>query len=76
MKHLFYAFALVALVYSCKSENKEASTNSTANQADTNKTERSGQAFITDDEMKLYFSSGLKNILSILGFIALLRLDN
>jgi uncharacterized surface protein with fasciclin (FAS1) repeats len=49
IKHLFFVFALVALVYSCKNDNKEASTNSTANQADET-TERSGQAFITDDE--------------------------
>jgi len=50
IKHLFFVFALVALVCSCKNENKEASTNSTANQADETTTERSGQAFISDDE--------------------------
>lgn len=49
IKRLFFIFALVALVCSCKNENKEASTNSTANNADET-TERSGQAFIDDDE--------------------------
>ncbi|MCK0108432.1 fasciclin domain-containing protein [Flavobacteriaceae bacterium S0825] len=49
IKHLFFVFALVALVCSCKNENKEASTTSTANQAGET-TERSGQAFISDDE--------------------------
>ena len=49
IKHLFFVFALVALVCSCKNENKEASTNSKANQAGET-TERSGQAFISDDE--------------------------
>jgi len=50
IKHLFFVFALVALVCSCKNENNEASTTSTANQADETTTERSGQAFIEDDE--------------------------
>lgn len=49
IKHLFFVFAFVALVCSCKNDNKEASTNSTATQADETP-ERSGQAFITDDE--------------------------
>ncbi|MCK0178675.1 fasciclin domain-containing protein [Flavobacteriaceae bacterium S0862] len=50
IKHLFFVFALVALVCSCKNENKKASTTSTVDNAGTNTTERSGQAFIEDDE--------------------------
>jgi len=50
IKHLFFVFAIVALFCSCKNENTEASTTSTAEQADENTTERTGQAFITDDE--------------------------
>ena len=50
IKHLFFVLTLVALVCSCKNENNEASTTSTANQADETTTERSGQAFIEDDE--------------------------
>ena len=49
VKHLFFVFAIAALICSCKNDSKEASTTSTANQADET-IERSGQAFITDDE--------------------------
>ena len=49
IKHLFFAFALVALVCSCKNENTEASTTSTVNQTDETATDKSGQAFIEDD---------------------------
>ena len=52
IKHLFFIVAIVAFVCSCKNENNEASTNSTANQADETTTERTGQAFIEDDESK------------------------
>lgn len=79
MKHLFYAFALVALVYSCKSENKEASTNSTANQADTNKTERSGQAFITDDESRptvLHIAIGSPDHTTLVAAVQAAELEN
>jgi uncharacterized surface protein with fasciclin (FAS1) repeats len=50
--YLFFVFTLVALVFSCKNENNEASTISTAKQADETTTARSGQAFIADDEGK------------------------
>ncbi|PTM10034.1 MAG: fasciclin [Bacteroidetes bacterium] len=49
IKHLFFVFALVALVCSCKNENTEASTTSTVNQTDETATDKSGQAFIEDD---------------------------
>ncbi|GAA4939285.1 hypothetical protein GCM10023314_09960 [Algibacter agarivorans] len=51
LKQLFFVFAFVTLVYSCKNENKDASTTSTASQAETTK-EKTGQAFITDDVSK------------------------
>ena len=44
---LFTTLCVFALV-SCKTENKEASTTSTDNA--TEETERTGQAFMTDDE--------------------------
>jgi uncharacterized surface protein with fasciclin (FAS1) repeats len=50
IKHLFFVFAMVALFFACKNEKNQASTTSTANQADETTTERSGQAFIEDDE--------------------------
>lgn len=52
IKHLFFAFALVALLGSCKNENKEASTNSTVN-TESESTEKTGQAFIEGDVAKL-----------------------
>lgn len=52
IKHLFFAFALVALLGSCKNKNKEASTNSTVN-TESESTEKTGQAFIEGDVAKL-----------------------
>ena len=52
MKHLLFVFALVALVYSCKNENKEASTNSTEPQTENESTKKTGQAFIEGDVAK------------------------
>ena len=48
IKQLFYVFTFIALVCSCKNENNAASKTLTADQAD--ETQRSGQAFIEDDE--------------------------
>lgn len=51
IKHLLLVFALVALVCSCKNENKEASTNSTVT-TENESTEKTGQAFIEGDVAK------------------------
>jgi len=48
LKYLFYGFACLTLMLSCKTENKEVTT-STVSQADTESTERTGQAFIEGD---------------------------
>lgn len=50
IKHLFIVFVVATFVCSCKNANNEASTTSTSNQNDEATTERSGQAFIQDDE--------------------------
>lgn len=50
IKQLFLVFAFVALVYSCKNENKDASSTSTVTEAKTTSNKEAGQAFITDDE--------------------------
>ncbi|ULC59476.1 fasciclin domain-containing protein [Flaviramulus sp. BrNp1-15] len=50
IKQLLFVFTLVALICSCKNENKEASTTSTVNTTENESTERTGQAFVTDDE--------------------------
>ncbi|GAA4895039.1 fasciclin domain-containing protein [Flaviramulus aquimarinus] len=47
IKQLFFLFSLVALVCSCKNENKNTSTTSLP---ETKTVEKTGQAFITDDE--------------------------
>ena len=49
LKHLFFLFAFVALAYSCKNENKDASTTSTDSNTENASTEKTGQAFIEDD---------------------------
>ena len=51
IKHLFFVFALVALVCSCKNENKEASTSSTVTPQNES-AEKTGQAFIEGDVAK------------------------
>jgi len=49
-KYLFFVFALAALMCSCKNENKEDSANTTTAETESTTTERTGQAFMTDDE--------------------------
>lgn len=49
-KKLILIFALVTFVYSCKNENKDASTNSTVTETEVTSNEKTGQAFIEDDE--------------------------
>lgn len=48
IKQLLFVFALVALVYSCK--NKESTTNSSVSETENVTNQKSGQAFIKDDE--------------------------
>lgn len=50
IKQLFLVFAFVALAYSCKNGNKDASSTSTVKETETTSNKEAGQAFITDDE--------------------------
>ncbi|WP_242202930.1 fasciclin domain-containing protein [Aestuariivivens insulae] len=50
IKKLFFVFALLALVCSCKNNNENAPKTPTASQAENQSNEKTGQAFITDDE--------------------------
>ena len=50
IKTLFVVFALLALVCSCKNNNSNASTNNTVSKTEELSKEKTGQAFITDDE--------------------------
>lgn len=49
IKLLFFVFASVALMYSCKNETKDASTTSTVTSTENKSNEKTGQAFIKDD---------------------------
>jgi len=49
LKTIVLIFALGALAYSCKNENQDASTSSTASETETTTNEKTGQAFIDDD---------------------------
>lgn len=50
LKQLCLVLACVSLLFACKNENQEASTTSTVTDTEETTTERSGQAFIEDDE--------------------------
>lgn len=79
MKHLFFVFTLVAFVYSCKNENKEASTTSTANETNAGLTKQSGQAFIQDDESKptvLSIAIGSKDHSTLVAAVQAADLEN
>jgi uncharacterized surface protein with fasciclin (FAS1) repeats len=52
IKHLFFVFALITMVVSCKNETKEASTSSTEPKTENGSTEKTGQAFIEGDVAK------------------------
>ncbi|MEP5340136.1 MAG: fasciclin domain-containing protein [Algibacter sp.] len=49
IKQLFFVFALIALVSSCKNENNKTTTTSANTSTETSE-KQTGQAFITDDE--------------------------
>ena len=49
-KQLFLVLVCVSLIFACKNENQEASTTSTVTNTEEKNTDRSGQAFIQDDE--------------------------
>ena len=79
INHLLLVFVLVAFVYSCKNENNEASTTSTASQADANTADRSGQAFIKDDVGKptvLSIAIGSKDHTTLVAAVQAAQLEN
>ncbi|WP_452220512.1 fasciclin domain-containing protein [Lacinutrix salivirga] len=49
LKNLFLVFACLALIVSCKTENKDGTSTSTVTQADNESNDKTGQAFIEDD---------------------------
>ena len=50
IKQLFFVFALATMLFACKNENKENSTTTAEDTVEATSEDRSGQAFIEDDE--------------------------
>ena len=79
LKQLFFVFAFVTLVYSCKNENKDASSTSTVTKTENEPKERTGQAFITDDESKptvLSIAIGSKDHTTLVAAVQAAELEN
>ncbi|MEC3905877.1 fasciclin domain-containing protein [Tamlana sp. 2201CG12-4] len=78
IKQLIFVFALVAFVCSCKNENKEASTTSTVTKTEASN-EKTGQAFIKDDESKptvLSIAIGSKDHTTLVAAVQAAQLEN
>lgn len=77
-KTLVLVFALVALVYSCKNDNKEETSTSTVTQADSEPTKRTGQAFIKDDGSTtvLSIAIGSKDHTTLVAAVQAAQLEN
>ena len=79
LKHLFFVFALVALVTACKNENKETSKTSKVEPTENTTKERSGQAFVKDDEGKptvLSIAIGSKDHTTLVAAVQAAQLEN
>lgn len=78
LKQLFFVLAFVGLIYACKNENKEASQSSTATQTENTK-DKTGQAFITDDESTptvLSIAIGSKDHTTLVAAVQAASLEN
>ncbi|RKE98144.1 fasciclin domain-containing protein [Ichthyenterobacterium magnum] len=77
-KTLVLVFALVAFVYSCKNENKEASTNATVTKTDNEPAKKTGQAFIKDDASTtvLSIAIGSKDHSTLVAAVQAAELEN
>jgi uncharacterized surface protein with fasciclin (FAS1) repeats len=77
-KQLFFVFAFVVLVYSCKNENKDVPPTSTVTQTENTK-DKTGQAFITDDESTptvLSIAIGSKDHTTLVAAVQAASLEN
>ena len=76
LKYLFFGFACLTLVVSCKTENKEVT--STATTSDNETTERTGQAFIDDDGSTtvLSIAIGSKDHTTLVAAVQAAQLEN
>jgi uncharacterized surface protein with fasciclin (FAS1) repeats len=79
LKHLLLGFACLTLVYSCKTETKEATSTTTVTQADNESTNRTGQAFIEDDGSTpnvLQIAIGSKDHTTLVAAVQAAQLEN
>lgn len=78
LKNLFFGFACVTLIFSCKTDNKEVTTNSTVNATENEQTERTGQAFIEGDESTtvLSIAIGSKDHTTLVAAVQAAQLEN
>ena len=78
-KKLFFVFAFVTLIYSCKNETKETSEDSTVTTTENESTKKTGQAFITDDESTptvLSIAIGSKDHTTLVAAVQAASLEN
>ena len=79
IKYVFLVFAFATLIWACKNETKEISANSTTTETETETTEKTGQAFITDDESTptvLSIAIGSKDHTTLVAAVQAAELEN
>ncbi|MEM5564526.1 fasciclin domain-containing protein [Psychroserpens sp. AS72] len=78
LKHLFLGFACLTLILSCKTENKEVTSTTTDTQAETESSERTGQAFIEGDvgTTVLSIAIGSKDHTTLVAAVQAAQLEN
>ncbi|PQV48422.1 putative surface protein with fasciclin (FAS1) repeats [Jejuia pallidilutea] len=79
IKLMFLVFAIAVFVSSCKNETKDASTTSTVTTTENKPAERTGQAFIEDDESKptvLNIAMGSKDHTTLVAAVQAAQLEN
>lgn len=78
IKQLFFAFAFVTLIYSCKNETKETTETSKVSTTETESAKRTGQAFIKDDGSTtvLSIAIGSKDHTTLVAAVQAAQLEN
>ncbi|SDG62308.1 fasciclin domain-containing protein [Winogradskyella thalassocola] len=78
IKHLVLIFSLAVFVCSCKDENKDTSTATSNSDSQVESTERTGQAFIEDDESTtvLSIAMGSKDHTTLVAAVQAAQLEN
>lgn len=79
IKQLFFVFALTTLVFSCKNNEENKPNEAADNSTKTATTEKTGQAFITDDESTptvLSIAIGSKDHTTLVAAVQAAQLEN